>query len=62
MAKVFYTGTSKILIRLCEAVNALIDGGGGGGGGEDHYPRYTMTADGHLIVQYSESDTQEAAD
>lgn len=30
--KINYTGSSKILIRLCEAVNDLIDGGGGGGG------------------------------
>jgi len=29
--KINYTGSSKILLRLCEAVNALIDGGGGGG-------------------------------
>lgn len=28
--KVNYTGSSKVIIRLCEAVNALIDGGGGG--------------------------------
>lgn len=29
MKKVNYTGSSKVIIRLCEAVNALIDGGGG---------------------------------
>lgn len=28
--KVNYTGSSKVIKRLCEAVNALIDGGGGG--------------------------------
>lgn len=30
--KINYTGSSKILIRICEAINDLIDGGGGGGG------------------------------
>ena len=29
--KLNYTGDSKILKRLCETVNSLIDGGGGGG-------------------------------
>lgn len=29
--KVNYTGSSKVIINLCKAVNALIDGGGGGG-------------------------------
>lgn len=29
--KINYHGTSKILLRLCEAVNSLIDSGGGGG-------------------------------
>lgn len=29
MKKVNYTGSSKVIIRLCEAVNDLIDGGGG---------------------------------
>ena len=28
--KVNYTGSSKVIINLCKAVNALIDGGGGG--------------------------------
>ena len=27
--KINYTGSSKILIRICEAINALIDAGGG---------------------------------
>lgn len=31
--KINYTGSSKILIRICEAINDLIDSGGGGGGG-----------------------------
>ena len=31
--KITYTGSSKILIRICEAINDLIDHGGGGGGG-----------------------------
>ena len=29
--KINYTGSSKILIRICEAINDLIDSGGGGG-------------------------------
>lgn len=29
--KINYTGSSKILIRICEAINDLIDHGGGGG-------------------------------
>lgn len=32
MKKLRYNGSSKIILRLCEAVNSLIDGGGGGGG------------------------------
>ena len=32
MKKLQYNGSSKIILRLCEAVNSLIDGGGGGGG------------------------------
>ena len=31
--KINYTGSSKVIKRLCEAVNDLIDHGGGGGGG-----------------------------
>lgn len=31
--KINYEGSSKILIRICEAINDLIDHGGGGGGG-----------------------------
>lgn len=31
--KIIYTGSSKIIKRICEAINDLIDGGGGGGGG-----------------------------
>lgn len=31
--KINYNGDSKVIKRLCEAVNALIDGGGGGSGG-----------------------------
>lgn len=27
--KINYTGSSKILIRICSAINDLIDGGGG---------------------------------
>lgn len=30
--KINYTGSSKILIRICSAINDLIDSGGGGGG------------------------------
>lgn len=30
--KINYTGSSKVIKRLCEAVNDLIDHGGGGGG------------------------------
>lgn len=33
MKKLTYTGSSKPILRIIEAVNALIDGGGGGGGG-----------------------------
>lgn len=29
--KITYNGSSKVILRLCEAVNALIDAGGGGG-------------------------------
>ena len=29
--KINYTGSSKILIRICQAINDLIDNGGGGG-------------------------------
>ena len=32
MKKLQYNGSSKIILRLCEAVNSLIEGGGGGGG------------------------------
>lgn len=31
LKKINYTGSSKVIIRLCEMVNQLIDGGGGGG-------------------------------
>ena len=32
LKKINYTGQSKVILRLCEMVNQLIDGGGGGGG------------------------------
>ena len=32
LKKINYHGSSKVIIRLCEMVNQLIDGGGGGGG------------------------------
>ena len=31
LKKINYTGSSKVILRLCEMVNQLIDGGGGGG-------------------------------
>lgn len=31
--KINYTGESKILRRICESINDIIDNGGGGGGG-----------------------------
>lgn len=31
LKKINYNGSSKVIIRLCEMVNQLIDGGGGGG-------------------------------
>lgn len=31
--KINYTGSSKVIKRICEAINDLIDNGGGGGGG-----------------------------
>ena len=30
LKKINYTGSSKVILRLCEMVNQLIDGGGGG--------------------------------
>jgi len=31
LKKINYNGSSKVILRLCEMVNQLIDGGGGGG-------------------------------
>lgn len=31
--KINYTGSSKLIQKICEAINDLIDSGGGGGGG-----------------------------
>ena len=41
--KINYTGSSKVIQRLCEAVNDLIDHGGGGGGGSADSISYDNT-------------------
>lgn len=41
LKKINYNGSSKVILRLCEMVNQLIDGGGGGGGGST--VTYTQT-------------------
>lgn len=38
--KINYTGSSKILIRICAAINDLIDNGGGGGSNVTITPTY----------------------
>lgn len=35
--KITYTGSSKIIKRICESLNDVIDNGGGGGGGTSNY-------------------------
>lgn len=52
--KINYTGSSKIIQRICEAINALIDQGGGGGGSN-----VTITpslSSGTKIADYSIDD------
>ena len=46
MKKINYTGSSKVIIRLCEAVNDLIDGGG------------ATVNDGVLTIQKNGTDVQ----
>lgn len=49
MKKIIYQGDSKILIRICDAINDLIDGGGGGGGSAS--PLY-YDSEGHICIDY----------
>lgn len=46
--KINYTGDSKVIKRLCESVNEIIDSGGGGGGGDDD-PRLHRTLKIHVV-------------
>lgn len=48
--KINYTGSSKILIRICEAINDLIESGGGGGSSVTITP--TLSS-GTKIADYS---------
>jgi len=51
LKKINYTGQSKILIRLCEMVNQLIDGGGGGGSTVTYTPTLTSgTKTGEISI------------
>lgn len=45
--KIDYQGDVKVIKRLCESVNELIDGGGGGGGSDD--PRFKRTLKIHVV-------------
>ena len=48
MKKIIYNGDIKVIKRLCEVVNELVDGGGGGG---SESPLYYDT-EGHLCIDY----------
>ena len=45
MDHIIFHGKSKVILKLCELVNDLIDGGGGGGGASD-MTGATATTDG----------------
>ena len=50
MSHIIYHGKSKVIIKLCELVNDLIDGGGGGGGASDFTGATSFTDGTHGLV------------
>lgn len=46
--KINYTGSSKLIIRICEAINDLIENGGGGGSPSPLF----YDQEGHICIDY----------
>ena len=48
MNKINYTGSSKIIQRICAAINEIIDGGGGSGSANPLF----FDSEGRICIDY----------